>query len=187
LNASQAALLGGLVITATLTGWLLWNQNSYIDPISSSAHGPDLFVHDMRLRVLDESGALQYRIRAGTMHHYPGDDRIALQEPVLEIFADQQLQWRIESEHSQLDDTGETVNLLGEVRIHRPETTDNQGVEVLTRDLVVKPDQRTADTEQKAIIESGPYTIEGVGMHADFTTNRLELHSRVRGRYDVSG
>jgi LPS export ABC transporter protein LptC len=187
LNATQAAILGSLVVSATLTGWLLQNQDDYTDTTGSSAHGPDLFVSGMRLEVMDSTGALHYRIRAGSMNHYPGDDRIALTQPVMEIFVDRQLQWHIESERSELDDKGETVNLLGQVRIQRQETDTSQGLVVLTRDLVVRPDSQTADTEHRAVIESGLYSIEGVGMHADFTTHRLELDSRVQGRFDVSG
>ena len=187
MNATQAAILGGLVVSATLTGWLLQNQDSYTETSGSSAHGPDMFVNGMRLEVMDTSGALHYRILADTMNHYPGDDRIALTQPVMEIFVEDRLQWYIESERSELDDRGETVNLLGQVRIRRQETDENQEVIVLTRDLVVKPDSHTADTEHRAVIESGQYTIEGVGMHADFTTHRLELDSRVQGRFDESG
>lgn len=187
MNATQAAILGGLVVSATLTGWLLQNQDSYTETSGSSAHGPDMFVNGMRLEVMDTSGALHYRILADTMNHYPGDDRIALTQPVMEIFVEDRLQWYIESERSELDDTGETVNLLGQVHIRRQETDDNQELVVLTRDLVVKPDSQTADTQHRAIIESGQYTIEGIGMHADFITQQLELDSRVQGRFDVSG
>ena len=187
MNGTQAAILGSLVISATLTGWLLQNQDTYTETTTSSAHGPDMFANGMRLEVMDTTGALQYRIQADSMNHYPGDDRIALTHPVMEIFVDRQLQWHIESERSELDDEGETVNLLGEVRIRRQETDDNQGLVVLTRDLVVKPDSQTADTRHRAVIESGQYSIEGVGMHADFTTHRLELDSRVQGHFDVSG
>lgn len=187
MNGAQAAILGSLVVSATLTGWLLKNQDNYTDTAGTSALGPDMFVNGMHLEVMDSTGAMQYRILADTMNHYPGDDRIALTQPVMEIFVEDQLQWHIESERSELDDTGETVHLLGEVHIRRLETDDNQELVVLTRDLVVKPDKQTADTEHRAVIESGQYTIEGVGMHADFTTRRLEIDSRVQGHFDVSG
>ena len=187
MNGSNTAILGSLAASAILTGWLLYNQGSYTKTTSLSAHGPDRFVKGMRLDVLDETGALQYRISAATMNHYPGSDQVALTQPVMHIFEGDQLLWHIESERSAVDDTGNTVKLLGEVHIRREETADSPGIVVLTRDLVVKPDSRTAETEDRAVIESGPYTIEGTGLHADFTTRRLELDSRVRGRFDAAG
>ena len=138
------AVFGAVAASAILTGWLLYNQNSYTRTTSLSEHGPDMFVKGMQLDVLDETGALQYRISASTMKHYPGSDQIALLQPVMHIFAQDRLLWHIESEHSAVAESGETVNLLGEVRIRRESTADTQGFVVLTRDLLVKPASRTA-------------------------------------------
>mgnify|MGYP001819603273 FL=1 len=140
----------------------------------------------MQLEVMDESGSLQYRLQADTMDHYPGDDRIALTGPVMEVFSGKQPVWHIESQTSELDDKADTVHLLGEVVIRRHETREGRELVVHTRDLVVIPRSRTAETRERAVIESGQYTIEGVGMHADFTSNRLRLDSRVRGRFDAA-
>jgi lipopolysaccharide export system protein LptC len=187
LNATQAATLGGLALGALLTGWLLHSQDNYTATTGISPHGPDIFAHGMHLDVMDDTGTLQYRLQADTMKHYPGDDRITLTQPVMEVLSEEQPRWHIESEHSELDDKGELVWLLGEVRIRRLETGESREVVIHTRDLAVRPDSRTADTEHRAVISSGQYTIEGVGMHADFTTDRLEIDSRVRGRIDVAG
>jgi lipopolysaccharide export system protein LptC len=183
---SRTAVLGALAASAVLTGWLLYNQNSYTDTTSLSEHGPDMFVKGMQLDVLDKTGALQYRLSADTMNHYPGSDQIALRQPVMQIFEQERLLWHIESERSAVAESGETVNLLGEVRIRRESTADEQGFVVLTRDLLVKPDSRTAETGHRAVIESGRYTLEGTGLHADFTTHRLELDSDVKGRFDAA-
>jgi lipopolysaccharide export system protein LptC len=187
LNATQAATLGGLALGALLTGWLLHSQDNYSATTDLSPHGPDIFIRGMQLEVMDESGSLQYRLQADTMDHYPGDDRIALTGPVMEVFSGKQPVWHIESQTSELDDKADTVHLLGEVVIRRHETRDGRELVVHTRDLVVTPRSRTAETRERAVIESGQYTIEGVGMHADFTSHRLRLDSRVRGRFDAAG
>lgn len=186
MSRSNGIILGSLAVSAMLTGWLLHNQDNYTETTSASAHGPDLFATGVRLDVLDETGSLQYQLSAETMNHYPGSDEITLTQPVMQVFENEELLWHIESEHSEMDDAGESVKLLGEVRIRREETADNRGVVVLTRDLVVKPDSRTAETTQRAVIRSTGHTIEGTGMHADFTTHRLELDSRVQGVFDAA-
>lgn len=187
MNATQAATLGGLALGALLTGWLLHSQDNYSATTDLSPHGPDIFIRGMQLEVMDESGSLQYRLQADTMDHYPGDDRIALTGPVMEVFSGKQPVWHIVSQTSELDDKADTVHLLGDVVIRRHETRDGRELVVHTRDLVVIPRSRTAETRERAVIESGQYTIEGVGMHADFTSNRLRLDSRVRGRFDAAG
>jgi lipopolysaccharide export system protein LptC len=58
---------------------------------------------------------------------------------------------------------------------------------VVTSDLEIKPQSDTAETTAAAVIQSGVYRIEGVGMLANFRKNRLELRSRVRGRIDAGG
>ena len=187
MNTSQTATLGGLALGALLSGWLLHSQDNYSATTGISPHGPDIFAYGMHLDVMDDTGTLQYRLQADTMNHYPGDERITLKQPVMEVLSEGQPSWHIESEHSELDDKGELVWLLGEVRIRRLETGESREVVIHTRDLAVRPDSHTADTEHRAVISSGHYTIEGVGMHADFTTDRLEIDSRVRGRIDVAG
>lgn len=187
MNGTRAAILAGLIICATLTGWLLQNQDAYTTTTTSSEHGHDMFARGMDLDVMDAVGALHYRIKADSMYHYPGDDHVQLTRPVMDIFRQAQPQWHIESDSSRLADSGATIKLLGEVHIKRMKTEEDQELVIHTRDLIVKPEKQLAETEHRAVIESGRYMIEGVGMHADFTTNRLELHSRVRGRFDVSG
>ena len=58
---------------------------------------------------------------------------------------------------------------------------------ITTRDVLVKPETETAETDQAAVITSDQSVVETVGMHADFINNRVELRSRVRGRIDVAG
>jgi lipopolysaccharide export system protein LptC len=38
-----------------------------------------------------------------------------------------------------------------------------------------------------ARIQSDRFEVEATGLHADFRNNRLELKSRVRGRFDDAG
>jgi LPS export ABC transporter protein LptC len=54
----------------------------------------------------------------------------------------------------------------------------------VTTDLLVKPDDEVAETENEATITSDEFLINAVGMKADFSKDTLELKSRVRGRYD---
>ena len=54
----------------------------------------------------------------------------------------------------------------------------------MTTDLLVKPDDEIAETENEATITSDEFLINAVGMKADFRKDTLELKSRVRGRYD---
>ena len=76
--------------------------------------------------------------------------------------------------------------LLGEVDIQRPATTTGSAIHVVTSDVLVKPEDEQAETENAATITGNRYVINTVGLRADFRTNVLELLSRVRGTIEGS-
>jgi lipopolysaccharide export system protein LptC len=186
-NARQIILFGGLLAAAMITGWLVQDQGMMKDQAPPSARGPDLFVNGMDLRIIGEDGNVHYRVQASRMEHFPYDDHSDLTDPFMQVFSQQQVVWNARSERGRVADQGDTVWLLGRAVINRPELADQQAVNVVTSDVMVKPKADTAETSAAAVITSGRYRIEGVGMLANFRENRLDLHSRVRGRIDAGG
>jgi lipopolysaccharide export system protein LptC len=184
-NAKQLVLFAALLAGAAASGWLLLGQDRLAERAAPSPRGPDLFVDGMDLRVLGEDGSVHYRVQATRLDHYPYDDHSELAKPFMEVFSDQQTVWDARSEHGRVADEGDTVWLLGRVEIHRPPQADQRPLKVVTSDLLVKPQVDTAETSAPAVIESGAYRIEGVGMFANMRESRLDLRSHVRGRDDV--
>ena len=187
MNAKQILLITALLAGAALSGWLLEEQNFFAEQEAPSPRGPDLFVDGMDLKVLGEDGTVHYRVQASRLDHYPYDDHSELTKPILVVFSNQQPVWDVRSDRGRVADKGETVWLLGQVEIHRPPLADQRPLQVVTSDLLVKPQADTAETTATAVIESGAYRIEGVGMFANLRESRLDLRSRVRGRIDVGG
>jgi len=186
-NARQLLLFSALLTGAAVSGWLLQGQDILADRPAPSPRGPDLFVNGMDVSILGEDGHVHYRVQASRLDHYPYDDHAELTNPSMEVFGDQQPVWNARSEHGRVADQGDTVWLLGRVEIHRPPQAGQRPLRVVTRDLLVKPQADTAETVAAAVIESGAYRIEGVGMLANIRENRLDLRSRVRGRVNAGG
>jgi lipopolysaccharide export system protein LptC len=186
-NGKQILLFGGLLAVALITGWLVQDQGMLTEQTPPSPRGPDLFVNGMDLKILGEDGTVHYRVQASRMQHFPYDDHSDLTNPFMQVFSQQQAVWDARSERGRVADQGDTVWLLGQAVINRPQLADQQAVNVVTSDVMVKPRADTAETSAEAVITSGRYRIEGVGMLADFRENRLDLHSRVRGRIDAGG
>jgi lipopolysaccharide export system protein LptC len=184
-NGKQIILFGGLLAVALLTGWLVQDQGILTEQAPPSPRGPDLFVNGMDLKIIGEDGNVHYRVQASRMEHYPYDDHSDLTDPFMQVFSQQQAIWDARSERGRVADQGDTVWLLGRVVINRPEVAGERALNVVTSDLMVKPQSDTAETTAAAVIQSGVYRIEGVGMLANFRENRLDLHSRVRGRIDA--
>ena len=141
----------------------------------------------MDLRIFGEDGNVHYRVQAERLDHYPYDDHSELTAPSMQVFSQRQAVWDATSERGRVTDEGDTVWLLGRVVINRPPHAGQRAFNVVTSDLEVKPRADTAETAAAAVIQSGAYRIEGVGMLANFRENRLDLQSRVRGKIDAGG
>ena len=187
MNGRQIILFGGLLAAALITGWFVQDQDILKEQTPASPRGPDLFVNGMDLRIIGEDGNMHYRVRASRMEHFPYDDHSDLTAPFIQIFSQQKATWDARSERGRVADKGDTLWLLGRTVINRPALADQQAVNVVTSDVMVKPRADTAETSAAAVITSGRYRIEGVGMLANFRESRLDLHSRVRGRIDAGG
>jgi lipopolysaccharide export system protein LptC len=186
-NTKQIFLFAALLAGALVTGWLMQGHGIGTRMPTTSARGPDLFVDDMDLKVIGEDGSVHYRLQASRMEHFPYDDHSDLTEPFLQVLDQGKIVWDAHSERGRVEDQGDIVWLLGQAVINRAPDAARQAVNVVTSDLMVKPQSDTAETTAKAVITSGKYRIEGVGMLANFRENRLDLRSQVRGRADVGG
>lgn len=187
MNGRQIILFGGLLAAALITGWFVQDQGILKDQAPASPRGPDLFVNGMDLRIIGEDGHVHYRVRASRMEHFPYDDHSDLTDPFIQVFSQQKAIWDARSERGRVADQGDTLWLLGRAVINRQALADQQAVNVVTSDVMVKPQADTAETSAVAVITSGRYRIEGVGMLANFKESRLDLQSRVRGRIDAGG
>jgi len=186
-NLKQFGLFVLLLLSVIGTGWFLDKQDTGRQPVSVSTTGPDSFVEDIDLAVMDENGRLKYQVRAEHMTHFPNDDILKLSRPDIDIVHTDGAVWHIKAERGETTTAGDRLWLLGEVEIRRPETTTGSAIHVSTSDLLVKPEDELAETENAATITGDRYVINAVGLKANFRTHTLELLSRVRGTIEGSG
>ena len=187
MNLKPFGLFVLLLLSVIGTGWFLDRPDSSQQPSSVSATGPDSFVKDIDLAVMDENGHLKYQVRAEHMTHFPHDDMLKLSRPDINIVHADGAVWHITAERGETTTAGDRLWLLGEVDIRRPETATDSAIHVITSDLLVKPEDEQAETENAATITGNRYVINAVGLKADFRTHVLELLSRVRGTIEGSG
>jgi lipopolysaccharide export system protein LptC len=180
-NARQALLL---LLLAVATGWFL--QKPEIDSPASTArtHGPDMFADQIEVTVMDESGQPVYHITADHLTHSPDTDRFDLTRPFIELKRAAGDNWNITSERGQMTDKGDELWFLGKVNIHRQ---GSKPLHIQTSDLLVKPDEEIAETENKVSISAPQYKINAIGLKADFRKDLLEFLSRVRGTVNAAG
>lgn len=187
MNNRQTLLTTLLLVCAVLSGWHVLKEDTLAERPDVSTLGSDVYVENMDMQLVNEHGRLQYRVLAERMEHFPYDGHAELVRPVLHVFKNDQPTWQIESEQGEVSSGYTTVRLLGQVEIRRLEGSGSRPLSIVTSDLLIKPQEKTATTENTTVIQSGRYRLESVGLQADFTNNQLELKSRVRGRIDAAG
>ena len=184
MSSRQISLYGLLLLLLAGSGWFLFQQETRLQRETTSATGPDAFVKDLDLKVMNEQGQLIYRLKARHMTHYPHDKRFNLEKPDIKILQSNGDTWHIKSEHGEATEAADIIWLLGAVDIKRLATVNSSPLHIVTSDLLVKPEDEVAETDNEATITSDEFLINAVGMKADFSNDTLELRSRVRGRYD---
>lgn len=115
------------------------------------------------------------------MTHYPDDGTTEVEQPELELYANAKPVWRINAEHGTVSAEGDQVLMSGKVLIKRHESRQQDEVYVRTRDVVVRPDEKYAETDQLVVITRGNTKVKAVGMRAYVGKGRIELLSNVEG------
>jgi lipopolysaccharide export system protein LptC len=184
-NTRQNVLFILLLMVIIGSGWFLDDRRGGLQDISISRTGPDSFVSGMHLDVMDASGQLRYRVTADTMTHYPHTEELELQRPLIDLQQHSGNSWHISAETGVTTDTGDLIRLLGNVDIRRSGVSGP--LQVLTRDLLVRPEQAYATTDSAATITAPGHRVDSVGLEADLNNNTLELRSRVRGTINAAG
>jgi LPS export ABC transporter protein LptC len=186
-NRKQLAAALILVLLAVASFQLLRVQESQLVTGTSGAQVPDAFARDIRLDILNEEGKRVYRLRASTAEYYPDADLMQLQKPQLEMERRNGTRWLLVADSGHTGQAGDPVWLQGNVTIQQLGAKSGDPLRVETRDVLVRTGARLAETTQAARVTGKGFRIDSRGLSADFNTNHLELHSRVRGVLNGAG
>jgi lipopolysaccharide export system protein LptC len=148
---------------------------------------PDYFANGIEVMSTNQQGRLRHRLRAQRLEHYLDEQGTWLLEPRLSVYEGDTPPWEIVSERGKVSPGGKLVVLEGDVTITREEAPGTRGVRILTKDLVVQPDTRYAETDQHVEIFRQDDWMESDGAQVWFTEpGRIKFLSNVRGRYEVN-
>jgi lipopolysaccharide export system protein LptC len=88
------------------------------------------------------------------------------------------------AERGTTKDGSKQIMLQGNVVIFRRQlSAGDLALKINTSELLVRPDESYAETDQLITITSGEHSLQSTGMKAYFNDGRVELLSRVRGKY----
>jgi lipopolysaccharide export system protein LptC len=174
----------GLVAAFT---WWLQNLVEPEKPKVEKAlrHDPDYFMENFTVTSMNEAGRPHYFMEAQYMAHFPDDDTTRFVKPHLTIYQEDVAPWTVDSEHALATAGGKEVHLMGNVIMQRPDTPEQAGLKLTTKDLLVRPDDEYAETNQPVTIVDASGIVNAVGMQVYMRDEKVLLQSQVRGVYEV--
>jgi lipopolysaccharide export system protein LptC len=172
-----------LTIFFALTGLTFWLRYATELPEprhdGKHRHDPDYIVTDSTLRKLDETGQLQYTLKAADTRHYPDDDSADIIKPNLIYLHVNKPPVKLNAERGHVSKDSEQIDLYGNVTIYRAASAEEEALTAITPELTVVPDDERAFTRSAVLITKGKSWLKGVGLQVDNQTQTYILESKV--------
>jgi len=171
---------------AGLTSWLLRTLSDESKEYkTASKYEADYFLENFVAKVMDATGTPSYRIEAKELKHFPISTLVTLQKPYIEFYNEQTKPWQTWAENGTVYETDQRMVLTGKVRIHRAGNKHETAITLHTDSLSIDTLNKLAETEDDVEILRGNDNISATGMRIDMINDRLELLSKVQGKYEV--
>lgn len=139
----------------------------------------DSFMSESITRRFDEHGALTYLLNARRTDFYTDSNRYQLQQPEMEMVADDNSRHRARSRLGTVLSGGEEILLEGDVLIWQEEPA-TRAYQLRTPSLRLFPERRFAETDQPVTLLSDQGVTDGIGLNAYFNEQRFEILNNVK-------
>lgn len=180
---------GALVLTlvaliAALSWWLQGRVKTPAGLLGTQGpEQPDYYMDGYRILVTDDQGRPQYRMHGERMAHLPSDDTGELTAPELTLYTPDAPPWTVKAASGWVSPGAKEVDLRGGVQITRLAQAGQSAIRIDTETLAVRPQERTARTEDPVVAVAPEGRLTAVGMVADLDARRIEFLSQARGEY----
>lgn len=176
------ALLG-LLLLAGASIWLAQRTPAPADtPAPPASEQPDYYFRDATLHRYDGAGPATMELRASDIRHFPDSGYSALTTINLTYYVEDGTRWLIRAAHGTLPDQGEVLQLEGDVRITRPDSTPP--VQITAAQLAINMETRIANSDGPVTMQQGALRVAGTGLTAWLKTRQLQILDAVRGHYE---
>lgn len=179
-------LLGLLVLAGLSYVLLRWVESSMQESSPVESQAPILIVERFRAVRMNQAGIREYVIEAPLLKQLPSKLGTHIEQPVMDWYQSdgETREWRVRADGGWVAHDQKTIRLEGGVVMLRTAATGKPPVEVTTRDILIRPTERYAETTAPvhAVTPSGEF--QAVGVRAYLDREQLELLSEVRGYYE---
>lgn len=183
------------LVSISLIGFLLWYSPPQelaerLVPKESKNRYPEFYLQNTTSKQYTQTGALDYQLSADELRYFSRHisdtprDLVEYDKPKVLLYNEQgQIQWQVIADTGTSDDTGERIELIGNVVV-KEFTLEVESSELLTESLTILPEQKFAETDKPVIIRDQTGLTKTTGLKAFFNQQRIELLDNVSGTYN---
>jgi lipopolysaccharide export system protein LptC len=179
-------IAGLALLAASSYGLLRWVESSLREPAPAESQAPVLTIEQIRAVRLNGAGLREYVLEAPRLTQLPGQLGTWIERPVLDWYQPdgRTREWRLLAERGWIAADNQLVRLEGEVVMTRTAESGKPPATIITRDVLVRPAERQAETAAPARAVTPGGDLRAIGLRAILDEERLELLSEVRGVYE---
>lgn len=181
--------LAGLLLLAGLSyGVLRWVESSMQKAAIPESQEPILVLERFRAVRMRVTGLREYVVEAPLLRQLPNQAGTWMEQPLLDWYQPdgETREWRLRAEQGWVAADHQSIRLQGAVVMTRTAESGKAPVEVTTRDVLIRPTDRYAETAAPAHAVTPGGEVRAVGLRAYLDREQLELLSEVRGYYEPS-
>lgn len=178
------AILSGIVYFGEAPERILGTSNAITNEVNAV---PFSVARGTTTTHYEKDGSVSYTFVAARLEHYRDEkefDQVftLIDQPELIIYQNNE-PWFVRAHKGKITSANQNIELWQQVVLHH---TNEEGMitTISTEKLNIDPVHKLAKTDEPVRISAQKAEIEGIGMDADLTAEKLTLLSQVRGIYD---
>ncbi len=142
----------------------------------------DYAMHHFTMTIMNHNGRPARIISGRDMMHYPDHDRTEIMTPHATFIQQGKTNWVVTANKADTQGNSHIILLTGQVIVTQENRSD---IQLRTQQLTIDTIHNTAYTDLPVTLISPNGITHAVGLHAALNDRTINLHSKVKGRYDA--
>ncbi len=172
-----------LLLVPVFSYWVI-NSDTRVDDTSKPAiaNGVDYFMKDVSTKEFTTQGNLLRTLSVEALHHFPQDKAAKLVQPRINLFSNNLLTLKVQSQSGISFDDTDQLDLVEQVIVtHNPLSAHASSL--TTSILSLHQAQGVAKTNAPVVLTQQAHITTATGMVINYKTNTSELLSDVKGTF----
>lgn len=178
----RATLTVVMLAGAIASGWSVWKLSRPADDGVLKTRS-DYVLREFEITSLDKQGKESFTLRGPMLQRDPADKTMELATPVFLVPDREGRYWNVRADHGTVPADGGQLQLAGSVLATSPANVP-PATRIQTERLVLFPRENRATSPAAVTVTQPGFTMNGIGMRADFNRQQVSLLSQVSARYD---